>query len=113
MPTSMKKYDFNTRHGGRIVSDRECAIAETSRVLSAHQTMALDSAANVFRAALSALGVDHLALDDDALPAMFRVASRVGVVNGAGTISRPMAMDAAAHSDFAKRWPEAARVKFV
>jgi hypothetical protein len=113
MPISLKRYDFNARHAGRIVSDRECAIQEVARVLPTHRTMALDSAANVFREALNELGVPHLELDDEALPAVFRVASRVGTVTEAGMISPPMALDSAAAKSFSERHPEAARIGFA
>jgi len=113
MPNSLRTYAFHSRHAGRIVADRECAQMEVSRVLPTHRTMALDSAANVFREALNELGVPHLELDDSALPAVFRVASRVGVVDSSGIITPPMAMDSAAAKSFSERHPEAARIGFA
>jgi hypothetical protein len=112
MPASLKRYDFNTRHGGRQAADREAAIAECQRIAPHADLLGQDSSENVFRAALSYLGIDHLALDAAALPSYIRVTSRMGSERLAG-----MAMDAAASSgasaDFAKRFPEAARIKFA
>ena len=111
--SNLRKYNFDTRHGGRQAADRECAQAEVSRVLPTHRTMALDSAESIFRAALDELGVSHSGIDDSALPALFRVASRVGRIDAAGMIHRPLAHDAKAAASFEARFPEAARVRFA
>ena len=102
-----KPYGFamDSRRPGRIIADREAAIQECERTVPRSRLMACDSAANVFRTALSELNVDHLTLDDAALPAMYRVSIRGGRYNPA-----PTAAETAA---FNKRFPDAGRIKSI
>lgn len=70
-------------------------------------TVAFDSAEAVYRHALTMLGVDHAAVHATALRHILDVQPRPG--RSAATPS--VAMDAAASDDFAKRFPEAARLR--
>ena len=112
MPSDLRTYAMDSRHAGRIAADRDCALAECERAVPRQRLMAQDSAANVFRSALNEIGVPHLDLDDAALPAMFRVSSRLGSTNSAGTPTRhSMAMDSGTHADFDARFPAVAAVR--
>jgi len=104
------RFAMDSASPGRIVADRDCAIAEVERFVGRHTVMACDSASGVFRAALGHLGVDARALPNAALPALWRITQRAAT--GAGGAPRPAynARDAAA---FAAKFPELARVRHV
>ena len=74
------------------------------------EILGMDSAATVFREALSRLGVDHRGLPDAALPAMFRTARRGQHGNGGAP---RIAQDSRGAASFAARFPDAARIRNV
>lgn len=119
-------YAMDSASAGRVVADRECAIAEVSAVLDRTRVLACDSAAAVFRTALTALGVDSRSLPDSALPTMFRTARRgagvpvsqggSGYGTSGGSYSAAMSAprsDPANRAGFERRFPDAARVRTV
>lgn len=93
-----------------IKVQRDIRVAETAvRPWVGELTVAFDSAEEVYRHALSMLGVEHKDVHASALKHILDVQTKPGARrNGADP---HVAMDAAASDDFAKRFPEASRLR--
>jgi hypothetical protein len=100
-------YAMDSAMPGRVVADRECAIAECEPIVGRAALIACDSAASVFRTALTRLGVDHRDLPNSGLPPVFRMAKRVQ-----SGVARP-ALSGRAYADFERNWPNAARIRVM
>jgi len=71
-------------------------------------SMALDSAAGVYKAALTILGVEDLdKIDASAYPALLKAQAAPNTPR----VKTPVAMDAAASKSFAERFPHAAKIR--
>jgi len=103
-----RSFAMDSRHPGRIVADRECALQECEAVVPRSILIACDSAESVFRTALKHMGVQAGSLHASALPVMFRTARRS---QHGGSPAARVAMDGAASKSFFDRFPEAARIK--
>jgi hypothetical protein len=114
MDSRSMAYDMSATSAGRIVADREVAIREVEGTVGRDTVLACDSAASVFRAALSSMGIDARNLHRDALPEVFRGHARQRrIAAGGGGYSAPMAMDARGSADFARRFPDLARIRVL
>ena len=82
---------------------------DTAEVLGAHDAMALDSAAAVYRKALARMGVDTIGIASVALKPIFVATRRSRRTRGIPMI----AMDAKAVSGFAERYPHGAKIEVV
>jgi len=103
-----RSFAMDSRHAGRIVADRECALQECEAVVPRSILIACDSAEAVFRTALRHMGVPAGGLHASALATMFRTVRRG---QHGGSPAARVAMDAAGAKSFYERFPEAQRIK--
>lgn len=101
-------YDHNSTSPGRIVADRERAIAEVEPIVGRHAVIACDSAAAVFRTALDFMGVPTNGVHRDAFPEVFR--AHVRARRDGGSYRAPSRVGGAA---FATQHPDVARIKVL
>lgn len=107
-------YDMAATSPGRTLQNMRAALAETEPFVG--QILAADSAAGVFREALGRLGVRATGVHESGLPELFRAhrRSRAGGASASGSMQRqPMQFAGRGSADFAKRHPEAARIRVI
>jgi hypothetical protein len=117
---SRMAYDYRSTNPGRIVADRERAIAEVEGTVGRDTVMACDSAASVFRTALKAVGVRAESVHETGLAQMWDMARRnrrgdqanAGFAAAGGSVATE-SRQVASSPDFARRHPNAARIRTV
>lgn len=102
--------DFATPASLAGIRELQEAQTATRGVLGAHDSMAFDSAGKTYKAALRVMGVDTAGISNGAaLRQIFDATRRARRSRGVPLV--PMAMDSAAASDLARRYPHAAKIK--
>jgi hypothetical protein len=104
MDASLRRYAFDSADPVRRMQDVRAAEAEVSPVVG--PVVGMDSAVDIFSAALSRLGVDAGKIHPSAMPTLFRLARQRQRERGTPAV----AMDSRTSNDLATRYPGAARI---